>query len=76
MARAGLPVRGQVANRPVGLMLGLDATLNPFVAHPSFQALQALPLARKVARLRDPTLRATLLGRRRRLITLHAGGTV
>lgn len=62
MAQAGLPVRGQVANRPVGLMLGLDATLNPFVAHPSFQALQALPLAEKVARLRDPTLRATLLG--------------
>ncbi len=61
MAKAGLPVRGQVANRPVGLMLGLDTTLNPFVAHPSFQALQSLPLAEKVARLRDPALRSKLL---------------
>lgn len=60
-ADAGLPMRAQVAGRPVGIMLGLDATLNPFVAHPSFKALTDLPLAEKVARMRDPELRAKLL---------------
>ncbi len=60
-ADAGLPMRAQVAGRPVGIMLGLDATLNPFVAHPSFKALTDLPLAEKVARMRDPALRAKLL---------------
>lgn len=58
---AGLPLRGQVAGRPVGLMLGLDATLNPFVAHPSFKALDALPLEEKVAQLRRPEVREQLL---------------
>lgn len=60
-ADAGLPMRAQVAGRPVGIMLGLDATLNPFVAHPSFRELADLPLAEKVARMRDPAMRARLL---------------
>lgn len=60
-AESGLPMRAQVAGRPVGIMLGLDATLNPFVAHPSFRGLADLPLAEKVARMRDPALRAQLL---------------
>lgn len=58
---AGLPMRGQVAGRPVGLMLGLDATLNPFVAHPSFKAISDLPLADKVAHLSQPEVRSQLL---------------
>jgi N-acyl-D-aspartate/D-glutamate deacylase len=60
-AAAGLPMRAQVAGRPVGLMLGLDATLHPFVGHPSWREVAALPLAGKLARLRDPAFRARLL---------------
>ena len=60
-AESGLPMRAQVAGRPVGLMLGLDATLNPFISHPTFKTLAGLPLAEKVARLRDPAVRETLL---------------
>jgi N-acyl-D-aspartate/D-glutamate deacylase len=58
---AGLDLRGQVAGRPVGLMLGLDATLNPFVSHESFKPLVDLPLAEKLAAFADPALKRRLL---------------
>jgi N-acyl-D-aspartate/D-glutamate deacylase len=54
-------MRGQVAGRPVGLMLGLDATLNPFVGHPSWREIRDLPLEGKVTRMREPAFRAQLL---------------
>jgi N-acyl-D-amino-acid deacylase len=60
-ARAGLPIRAQVAPRPVGMFYGLDLSFHPFAYHPSFKAIRHLPLADKVARLRDPALRARLL---------------
>jgi N-acyl-D-aspartate/D-glutamate deacylase len=58
---AGLPMKAQVAARAIGLLLGLEATLHPFSSHPSFRELAALPLAEKVARLRDPALKQRLL---------------
>jgi len=58
---AGLPIRAQVAGRPVGVLLGLELTLNPFSRHPSYEALARLPLAGKLLRLRDPDFRARLL---------------
>jgi len=58
---AGLPIKAQVAARAIGLLLGLEATLNPFSSHPSFRELAALPLAEKVAKLRDPALRRRIL---------------
>jgi N-acyl-D-aspartate/D-glutamate deacylase len=59
---AGLPMRAQAAGRPVGILFGLELTLNPFSHHPSYQEIRTLPLAGKVARLRDPEFRARLLG--------------
>jgi N-acyl-D-aspartate/D-glutamate deacylase len=59
--RAGLPIRGQVAARAVGLILGLQGTLHPFMSKPSYQAIAHLPLAERVARMRDPALRARIL---------------
>jgi N-acyl-D-aspartate/D-glutamate deacylase len=58
---AGLPMKAQVASRAIGLLLGLEATLQPFSSHPSFREIAALPLAQKVARLRDPAFRKRLL---------------
>jgi N-acyl-D-aspartate/D-glutamate deacylase len=58
----GLPIRGQVAPRPIGTLLGLQASLNPFSAHPTFRALAGLPLHEKVAALRDARTRVQLLG--------------
>ena len=57
----GLPMRGQVGSRPVGVLLGLELTLNPLSGHPSFAKIADLPLNKKVAALRNPTLRAQLL---------------
>lgn len=57
----GLPMRAQVCGRPVGVLLGLDLTMNPFTAHPVYQEIKDKPLAEKVAALRDADFRARLL---------------
>jgi N-acyl-D-aspartate/D-glutamate deacylase len=58
----GLPIKGQVAPRPIGVLLGLECTLHPFVACPSYRAIARQPLAERVRALRDPELRRRLLG--------------
>ena len=59
--RRGLSITAQIAARPVGLMLGLELSRNPFQTHPSYRALAHLPLAERVARLRMPEVRAAIL---------------
>ncbi len=59
---SGLDMKAQVCGRPVGLLLGLELTLNPFTYHPAFAGIAHLSLRDKVARLRDPAFRAQLLG--------------
>jgi len=62
---AGLSVTGQVGCRPIGVMLGLDATVNPFRTHDAYRAVADLPLAERAARLRnDETLRRALINNR------------
>src|SRR3954449_32795 len=60
-SKRGLTVTAQIAARPVGLMLGLELSRNPFQTHPSYKAIAHLPLAERVARLRQPELRAAIL---------------
>jgi N-acyl-D-amino-acid deacylase len=57
----GIPIRPQVAGRPVGLLLGLQ-TFHALRDRPSYQALGALPLDELVEQLRDPGLRTRILG--------------
>ncbi|MGB3624752.1 MAG: amidohydrolase family protein [Henriciella sp.] len=57
----GLPMRAQVCGRPVGVLLGLELTMNPFSAHPVYQEVRDKPLAEQVSALRDPDFRARLL---------------
>jgi N-acyl-D-aspartate/D-glutamate deacylase len=59
--REGFALRGQVAPRAVGLVLGLQGTLHPFMSKPSYAAIAHLPLAERVARMRDPGVRARIL---------------
>jgi N-acyl-D-aspartate/D-glutamate deacylase len=59
--RDGLPIRGQVAARPVAVLYGLELSFHPFSTCPGYREVEGLPLAHKLARLRDPATRARLL---------------
>ncbi len=58
---AGLPIKAQAAARAVGVLLGLELTVNPFSRWPVYREIAALSLAERVERLRDPLFRARLL---------------
>ncbi|QPC98239.1 N-acyl-D-amino-acid deacylase family protein [Qipengyuania soli] len=60
-AADGLNIRGQVAPRPVGMFFGLDLSLHHFSSHPSYKAIAHLPLAERVAIMRDRNFRERLL---------------
>ncbi len=61
-ARAqGAALTAQVAGRPVGVILGLLTSLNPFTASPTFARLADLPGAERLLRLRDPATRQAIL---------------
>jgi N-acyl-D-aspartate/D-glutamate deacylase len=59
--RSGATVRAQVGSRPIGVLFGFAATLNPFIGHPGWAELAALPLEQRLMRLAEPDTRATLL---------------
>lgn len=61
-AGEGAKIVPQIPCRPTGMLFGLQSTIHPFIAHPSYARLAALPLAERVARLREPATRAALLG--------------
>ncbi|MEM7135624.1 MAG: amidohydrolase family protein [Myxococcota bacterium] len=61
MTEAGFDVRCQVASRGIGVMLGLQATFHPFMGFPSYKAISHLPLAERVAAMRDPALRERMI---------------
>ncbi|MGD8809640.1 MAG: amidohydrolase family protein, partial [Gammaproteobacteria bacterium] len=62
-ARAhGADLMAQVACRPVGVLLGVGATLTPFATREGYQELLKLPNEERLARLRDPAVRARILG--------------
>ena len=56
---AGLPMKAQVAARPVGVLLGLDLTLNPFSLHPDWPKGASLGEQRRL--LGDPDFVARLI---------------
>jgi N-acyl-D-amino-acid deacylase len=60
-AAAGAHVVPQVAGRPTGLLMGLEATTHPFFHNPVYQEIAHRPLAERVARMRDPEFRRRVL---------------
>ncbi len=57
----GVKIRPVVAPRAIGILLGLEGSQNPFSGTPSYKSIAALPLAERVAAMRDPAFRARLL---------------
>ena len=57
----GLRITGQVIGRPTGIMLGFEISQNPFLGRPSFDAINHLPFADKMAILRTPEFRAKVI---------------
>ncbi|WP_297601067.1 amidohydrolase family protein [Mycobacterium sp.] len=51
----------QLLPRPIGLIIGLQLSANPFVLYPSYREIAHLPLAERVAEMRKPEVRARIL---------------
>ena len=60
-AGAGPFITAQLLPRPIGLVIGLQLTGNPFVLYPSYREIAHLPLAERVAEMRKPGVRARIL---------------
>ena len=63
-AQEGADLVPQVASRPFGMLVGLQSRANPFADRPTYRTLASLPLPERVARLRDPEVRARILAER------------
>jgi N-acyl-D-aspartate/D-glutamate deacylase len=61
-AADGLPMKGQVGSRAIGVLLGLQASLNPFGGLAAYRSIAKQPLAERLRVMRDPAFRARLLG--------------
>lgn len=59
--RSGHPLRAQVFPRPVGVIIGMKPTFNFFSFCPSYQPISHLPVAERVAAMRDPELRKRIV---------------
>ena len=57
----GVPLYGGISGRPLGLLFSWQSSLHPFIASPAFVELAALPFEARIARLRDPAVRARIL---------------
>jgi N-acyl-D-aspartate/D-glutamate deacylase len=57
----GLPISVQVMPRAIGMLLGYELTLNPFVTTDSYKTIAHLPLAERLAALRQPEMRARII---------------
>lgn len=57
----GVQMKAQVCGRPVGALVGLHLSFNPFSFCPSYQAVAHLPLPERLEALRQPERRAAIL---------------
>jgi N-acyl-D-aspartate/D-glutamate deacylase len=61
-AADGIDFKAQCAPRTIGLLVGLESTMNPFLRTPTYkQTLRDLPLEERVKRMAEPEVRAQLL---------------
>jgi len=54
-------LRGQFSGRPVGVLMGWDTSIHPFYGHPEYVKWMGLPIDQRLAKLREPAVKARLL---------------
>ncbi|MBO0730637.1 MAG: amidohydrolase family protein, partial [Acidimicrobiaceae bacterium] len=59
--REGLQMRAQVAARAIGLLIGLQGSINPLRGSETYRQLERLPLAERAGRLGQPDIRDRVL---------------
>jgi N-acyl-D-amino-acid deacylase len=57
----GASLHPQVAGRPTGMLAGLDTTYCLFTGIPAYDAIADLPIAERVQRMHDPSVRAAIV---------------
>jgi N-acyl-D-aspartate/D-glutamate deacylase len=57
----GVNIKAQLLPRPVGMMLGLSVSAQPFCMTPSYLRIKDLPLAERIAEMRKPDVRRAIL---------------
>jgi N-acyl-D-aspartate/D-glutamate deacylase len=65
----GLDVKAQVAPRPIGLLFGLQASLNIFTPSRAYAKIARLPVAERIEAMRDPDLRQRIIEGHQHLTT-------
>jgi N-acyl-D-amino-acid deacylase len=60
-AGGGTFFTAQLLPRPIGLVIGLELSANPFVLYPSYREIADLPLSERVAEMRKPEVRDRIL---------------
>ncbi|MFC7477690.1 amidohydrolase family protein [Dankookia sp. GCM10030260] len=60
-ASEGVRIRPVFPPRPIGILMGLLGSQNPFSGAPSYKAIAHLPVDQRVAAMRDPETRARIL---------------
>ncbi len=59
---AGARIVPQIGGRSTSVLFGLESSAHPFMLHAAYARLADLPLPERVERLRDPAVRAAILG--------------
>ncbi len=72
----GLDVKGQVAPRPIGLLLGLSGSANPFQGAASYRRIADLPLSERHRAMSDPETRSRILAEHTRFVPSGLSGFV
>jgi N-acyl-D-aspartate/D-glutamate deacylase len=57
----GVQLRPQIFPRPVGMILSLASSANPFIGCPTYKKLSGLPLAQRIAELKKPEVRTAII---------------
>lgn len=59
--RNGHDIKAMVAGRPVGILLGLEASMNPFSLNAEYKKIEHMPVPERVQAMRDPDVRSRIL---------------